>query len=103
MTGRRQLVVAGALLLVAGDAPAQSGLWPEWLGSYAGTLHFYRSIPLEDIYPPPKHPHVDQEDPTPFAVISPSASRTAAQWSGCASTAGRCKPPRGARPCTSAG
>ena len=49
-------------------ARAQSGLWPEWLGSYSGAVRFYRSIPLEDIYPPPEHPHVDLEDPAPFAV-----------------------------------
>ena len=68
MMARRQLLGAGASLLVASDARAQSGLWPEWLGSYAGAVRFYRSIPLEDIYPPPAHPHVDLDDPAPFAV-----------------------------------
>ena len=34
----------------------------------AAPLRFYRSIPLEDIYPPPEHPHVDLDDPAPFAV-----------------------------------
>ena len=68
MTGRRLLLGAGAALLVAPHARAQSGLWPEWLGSYGGAMRFYRSIPLEDIYPPPEHPHVDLEDPDPFAV-----------------------------------
>ena len=60
-----------ALLLVAAApfaARAQNGLWPEWLGPYAGTLRFYRSIPLEDIYPPPREPHVDSDDLAPFAV-----------------------------------
>jgi hypothetical protein len=54
--------------LVASASRAQSGLWPEWLGAYGGALRFYRSIPLEDIYPPPRQPHVDREDPAPFGV-----------------------------------
>ena len=66
--GRRQFVGTGATLFVARDAGAQSGLWPEWLGRYTGSVRFYRSIPLEDIYPPPRHPHVDLEDPAPFAI-----------------------------------
>jgi len=57
-----------AALPVAVAAQAQSGVWPEWQGHYAGALHFYRSIPLEDIYPPPAHPHVDQEDLAPFGA-----------------------------------
>jgi hypothetical protein len=68
MMARRQLLGAGASVLLASNAPAQSGLWPEWLGSYTGAMRFYRSIPLEDIYPPPVHPHVDLDDPQPFAV-----------------------------------
>jgi hypothetical protein len=68
MIGRRPLLGAAAALLVAPDALAQSGLWPEWLGSYSGSVRFYRSIPLEDIYPPPEHPHVDLDDPRPHAV-----------------------------------
>jgi hypothetical protein len=63
---RRALLLAAAPLIAT--AQAQSGLWPEWLGSYAGALRFYRSIPLEDIYPPPKEPHVDSDDLAPFAV-----------------------------------
>jgi hypothetical protein len=62
---RRALLLA---LPFAASAQAQSGLWPEWLGSYAGALRFYRSIPLEDIYPPPREPRVDADDTTPFAV-----------------------------------
>jgi hypothetical protein len=62
---RRALLLA---LPFAASAQAQSGLWPEWLGSYAGALRFYRSIPLEDIYPPPREPHVDSDDTAPFAV-----------------------------------
>ncbi len=53
MIGRRHLL-GGACLLVAPAARAQSGLWPEWIGLYDGAARFYRSIPLEDIYPPPK-------------------------------------------------
>ena len=68
MIGRRSLLGAGAALFAAPDALAQSGLWPEWLGSYSGAIRFYRSIPLEDIYPPPEHPHVDLDDPAPYAV-----------------------------------
>jgi hypothetical protein len=68
MMERRQLLGGGASLLVAAGARAQSGLWPEWLGSYTGALRFYRSIPLEDIYPPPEHPHVNLDDPQPFAL-----------------------------------
>jgi len=47
---------------------AEAGLWPEWLGDYAGAVRFYRSIPLQDIYPPPARPHVDHDDRDPFAV-----------------------------------
>jgi hypothetical protein len=63
---RRTLLLATAPLVAT--ARAQTGLWPEWLGSYAGALSFYRSIPLEDIYPPPRKPPVDSDDPAPFAV-----------------------------------
>jgi len=63
---RRRALLLGLALAV--PARAQSGVWPEWLGSYAGTLRFYRSIPLEDIYPPPQHPHVDADDAAPFGV-----------------------------------
>ena len=67
MIGRRLLLLL-APLPIAFAARAQSGLWPEWLVDYAGAMRFYGSIPLEDIYPPPAHPHVDHEDPAPFAV-----------------------------------
>src|SRR5262245_3572885 len=66
MIGRRLLLLAP--LPIACAAQAQSGLWPEWLGDFAGAMRFHGSIPLEDIYPPPAHPHVDNEDLTPFAV-----------------------------------
>ena len=69
MIGRRPLIGAAVALLAAGGgARAQSGLWPEWLGSYDGAARFYRSIPLEDIYPPPKDPHVDLDDRNPFGI-----------------------------------
>jgi hypothetical protein len=64
---KRRALLLSALPLTAA-ARAQSGLWPEWLGRYAGAMRFYRSIPLEDIYPPPAHPRVDTDDLSPFAV-----------------------------------
>ena len=57
-----------AALPFASAAKAEAGLWPEWLGDYAGAVRFYRSIPLQDIYPPPARPHVDHDDRDPFAV-----------------------------------
>ena len=62
---RRALLLA---LPFAAPARAQTGLWPEWLGAYVGALSFYRSIPLQDIYPAPTVPHVDHDDPSPFSV-----------------------------------
>lgn len=67
MIGRRALLGAGAVLPTA-IARSQSGLWSEWISSYDGAARFYRSIPLEDIYPPPKEPHVDLDDRTPFGI-----------------------------------
>ena len=66
--GRRALLGAAAALLPAASGRAQSGLRPEWIGRYDGAARFYRSIPLEDIYPPPKNPHVDLDDPKPFGL-----------------------------------
>lgn len=66
MVSRRWLLLAPVPFAAA--AQAQSGLWPEWLGDYSGAMRFHGSIPLEDIYPPPAKPHVDLDDPTPFAV-----------------------------------
>ena len=63
---RRAFLLAAFPIVSA--AKAESGLWPEWLGEYAGTVRFYRSIPLEDIYPPPARPHVDLDGRDPFAV-----------------------------------
>ena len=68
MIGRRPLLGAGTCLLMAAPARAQYSQWPDWLGAYTGALHFYRSIPLEDIYPPPAKPGVDHDDRSPFAV-----------------------------------
>jgi hypothetical protein len=65
---RRLLCGIGTALWLMPTARAQSGIWPEWIGSYSGAIRFYRSIPLEDIYPPPEHPHVDLDDTNPFAV-----------------------------------
>jgi hypothetical protein len=63
---RRTFLLASAPLIF--PAQAQTGLWPEWLGSYIGALRFYGSIPLDEIYPPPEHPQADLEDHTPFGV-----------------------------------
>lgn len=68
MIGRRILLGAGAAFLPALAARAQSDPWPEWMGSYIGAARFYRSIPLEDIFPPPKEPRIDRDDPAPFGV-----------------------------------
>ncbi|MDP1751978.1 MAG: hypothetical protein Q8L22_21220 [Reyranella sp.] len=69
MIGRRRAMGAvGATLLLAPAARAQYPQWPDWLGSYSGALYFYRSIPLEDIYPPPRKPHVDLDDRAPFGT-----------------------------------
>lgn len=67
MTRRGAMVAAGALL-AAPAARAQYAQWSDWLGTYAGAARFYRSIPLEDIVPPPKVPREDFDDRTPFAV-----------------------------------
>jgi len=64
---RRNFLLASAPFVAT--ARAQTRIGPEWLGAYAGAVRFYRSIPLEDIVPPPTHPHVDHEDPTPFGVF----------------------------------
>jgi len=61
-------MIAGSALLAAPAARAQYAPWPDWLGTYAGAASFYRSIPLEDIYPPPKTPRMDFDDRTPFGV-----------------------------------
>jgi hypothetical protein len=66
MIGRRALL--GAAVFVPAIAHAQASLLPAWIGAYDGAARFYRSIPLEDIYPPPKDPHVDRDSPAPFGV-----------------------------------
>ena len=68
MPRRRALAAGGAALLLAPAARAQYAQWPDWLGTYSGAMRFYRSIPLEDIFPPPKNPHVDLDDRAPFGV-----------------------------------
>ena len=66
MLDRRALLCVGVFLPAI--ARAQSSLWPEWIGAYDGAVRFYRSIPLEDIFPPPMKPHVDLDDARPFGV-----------------------------------
>lgn len=68
MIGRRPMIGAVPALLLPMAARPQYSPWPDWLGAYAGTLRFYRSIPLEDIYPPPASPNVDRDDRSAFAV-----------------------------------
>lgn len=69
MIGRRRaLGAAGAMLMLAPAARAQYPQWPDWLGSYSGAMRFCRSLPLEDIFPPPKNPHVDLDNRAPFGA-----------------------------------
>lgn len=68
MIGRRPLL-AGAAITLAPRPPAMAqGQWPPWLGTYSGALQFHRSIPLEDIYPPPRNPRQDHDDRKPFGA-----------------------------------
>ena len=67
MLKRRGALVAAALL-AARPALAQPTTRNDWLGTYAGAARFHRSIPLEDIYPPPKVPQENYADGTPFAL-----------------------------------
>ena len=68
MMRRRRFCILGLALGPVLEARAQTGLRPEWLGNYSGAIRFYRSIPLEDIYPPPEHPRVDHDDLNPFGL-----------------------------------
>lgn len=68
MITRRHALAATGLLLAAAPARAQDVQWAEWLGTYAGSARFYRSIPLEDIVPPPEAPRQEFDDGTPFAI-----------------------------------
>jgi hypothetical protein len=78
MIGRRRAIGAAglSLLLLAPNAQAQTGaqgpdrdgLPADRLGTYLGAVSFYRSIPLMDIFPPPKNPPPDVEDRTPISV-----------------------------------
>lgn len=65
---RRALGGAGAMLLLGSSARAQESSWRDRVGTYVGAVAFYRSIPLQDIFPPPKNPLVDLDDRTPFGV-----------------------------------
>lgn len=68
MITRRQALAATGMLLAAPPAHAQRVRWDDWLGTYAGTARFYRSIPLEDIVPTPKSPREEYGSGTPFAL-----------------------------------
>lgn len=65
---RRRSLLSAVAPFAFSPARGQSGVWPEWLGTYTGALAFYGSMPLEDIYPPPEHPHVDLDDRAPFGA-----------------------------------
>jgi len=65
---RRRALTAAGLLLAAPHAHAQYPEWTDWLGTYAGTARFHRSIPLEDIVPAPASPREDFGGGTPFTV-----------------------------------
>ena len=68
---RRSLLLAGGSLAASscgiGAAHGESGFYGAWLGIWRGSVVFRRSLPLEDIYPPPRQPHVDLDDKTPIA------------------------------------
>lgn len=68
MISRRGAMAAAGALFTAGQAHGQYAQWPDWLGTYTGAARFHRSIPLEDIFPPPKNPSVDLDDRTPFGL-----------------------------------
>lgn len=68
MISRRRAVVGAGALFASPAARAQYAQWPDWLGSYAGAARFYRSMPLQDIVPPPRTPHIDRDNRAPFAV-----------------------------------
>jgi hypothetical protein len=69
MIGRRRAMgAAGVSLLLASSIRAQDDPWRDRIGTYVGALSFYRSIPLQDIFPPPKNPQVDHDDRAPFGL-----------------------------------
>ncbi|MDI1284059.1 MAG: hypothetical protein PSV46_06670 [Reyranella sp.] len=83
MIGRRRAVGAAgtSLMLLAPAAQSQvraqvlapdslrsDVLRSDRLGTYVGAVGFYRSIPLMDIFPPPKNPPADLDDRTPISV-----------------------------------
>ena len=67
---RRALLAGAAPLLGAGAARAEPGLRDAWLGTWRGSIVFRRSLPLEDVYPPPRTPKVETDDkkPIPFEM-----------------------------------
>lgn len=60
----RRALLAASVSYASLPARAQSGLRPEWLGAYSGTLAFYGSMPLDDA----QHPPVDLDDRGPIAT-----------------------------------
>lgn len=68
MIGRRPLLAGTAVSLALPVPTSAQEPWPPWLGAYVGALQFYRSIPLEDIYPPPQKPRLDLDDRAPFGA-----------------------------------
>ena len=64
---RRALLGGAGPLLVAGAAGAQPDLRDAWLGTWRGSVVFHRSLPLEDVYPPPRTPKVETDDKKPIA------------------------------------
>jgi hypothetical protein len=99
MIGRRRaLGAAGASLLLA-SASARSVRRGRLDRRLLRALSFYRSIPLEDIYPPPKEPHVDLDDRAPFrrAVSIRADRRLVLIWLRI--DGGRCRPPNAAKRC----
>jgi hypothetical protein len=68
--------------LVAAPAHAQYARWNNWLGIYSGAARFYRSIPLEDVVPPPQTPQENYDDGAPFALHFAvlTVSGSAAVW-----------------------
>jgi hypothetical protein len=63
---RRALLAGMGPLLVAGAARAEPSLRDAWLGTWRGSIVFRRSLPLEDVYPPPRTPKAETDDKKPI-------------------------------------
>lgn len=70
LSRRRLIDLAASLVILPGQLRAsdEPAVNIDWLGNYSGTLAFRGSLPLEDISPPPAHPHVDTDDRAPSAI-----------------------------------